>query len=59
LNFLFVLALGLAAGAISGIVGTGSSIMLMPVSSRIPLSVAHVTYMPLPILPHPASIMRR
>src|SRR5476651_864106 len=31
LSFLFVLAVGLAAGTISGIVGTGSSIMLMPV----------------------------
>jgi uncharacterized membrane protein YfcA len=31
LNYLFVLAVGLAAGTISGIVGTGSSIMLMPV----------------------------
>jgi len=31
LNFLFVLAVGLAAGTISGIVGTGASIMLMPV----------------------------
>jgi hypothetical protein len=31
LNFLFVLAVGLVAGIISGIVGTGSSIMLMPV----------------------------
>src|ERR1700731_436299 len=31
LNFLFVLAVGLAAGTISGVVGTGSSIMLMPV----------------------------
>src|SRR5258708_33284400 len=31
LNFLFVLAVGLIAGTISGIVGTGSSIMLMPV----------------------------
>jgi uncharacterized protein len=31
LNFLFVLAMGLLAGTISGIVGTGSSIMLMPV----------------------------
>jgi uncharacterized protein len=31
LNLLFVLAVGLAAGTISGIVGTGSSIMLMPV----------------------------
>ena len=31
LNFLFVLAVGLLAGTISGIVGTGSSIMLMPV----------------------------
>jgi hypothetical protein len=30
LNFLFVLAVGLVAGTISGIVGTGSSIMLMP-----------------------------
>jgi uncharacterized protein len=30
-NFLFVLAVGLVAGTISGIVGTGSSIMLMPV----------------------------
>src|ERR1700731_2079973 len=31
LNFLFVLAVGLLAGTISGVVGTGSSIMLMPV----------------------------
>ena len=31
LNFLFVLAVGLVAGTISGIVGTGSSIMLVPV----------------------------
>ena len=31
MNVLFVLAVGLAAGTISGIVGTGSSIMLMPV----------------------------
>jgi uncharacterized protein len=31
LGFLFILAVGLAAGTISGIVGTGSSIMLMPV----------------------------
>jgi uncharacterized protein len=31
LNVLFVLAVGLVAGTISGIVGTGSSIMLMPV----------------------------
>jgi uncharacterized protein len=31
LDFLFVLAIGLLAGTISGIVGTGSSIMLMPV----------------------------
>src|ERR1700676_1548363 len=31
LNFLFVLAVGLLAGTISGIVGTGSSIMLVPV----------------------------
>jgi uncharacterized protein len=30
-SFLFVLAVGLIAGTISGIVGTGSSIMLMPV----------------------------
>ncbi|MBE1442409.1 sulfite exporter TauE/SafE family protein [Paenibacillus sp. OAS669] len=30
-SYLFVLAVGLAAGAISGIIGTGSSIMLMPV----------------------------
>src|SRR5439155_3020502 len=30
-GFLFVLAVGLVAGTISGIVGTGSSIMLMPV----------------------------
>ena len=29
--FLFVLTVGLMAGTISGIVGTGSSIMLMPV----------------------------
>ena len=31
LSFLFVLVVGLAAGTISGIVGTGSTIMLMPV----------------------------
>src|SRR3954453_14044336 len=31
LAFLFVLSVGLIAGTISGIVGTGSSIMLMPV----------------------------
>jgi len=31
LNYLFVFAVGLIAGTISGIVGTGSSIMLMPV----------------------------
>jgi uncharacterized membrane protein YfcA len=31
LNLLFVLAVGLIAGTISGIVGTGTSIMLMPV----------------------------
>lgn len=31
MNFLFVLIVGLFAGTISGIVGTGSSIMLMPV----------------------------
>jgi len=31
LNFLFVLIVGLIAGTLSGIVGTGSSIMLMPV----------------------------
>src|SRR5271168_1157455 len=31
LGFLFILAIGLVAGTISGIVGTGSSIMLMPV----------------------------
>ncbi len=31
LSFAFVLAVGLLAGTISGIVGTGSSIMLMPV----------------------------
>ncbi len=31
MDFLFVLAVGLIAGTISGIVGTGSSIMLMPV----------------------------
>ena len=31
MSFLFVLAVGLLAGTISGIVGTGSSIMLMPV----------------------------
>ena len=31
MNFLFVLAVGRVAGTISGIVGTGSSIMLMPV----------------------------
>ena len=31
LSFIFILAVGLVAGTISGIVGTGSSIMLMPV----------------------------
>ncbi|MDR3450864.1 MAG: sulfite exporter TauE/SafE family protein [Alphaproteobacteria bacterium] len=31
MNFIFVLAVGLVAGTLSGIVGTGSSIMLMPV----------------------------
>ena len=31
LSFIFVCAVGLLAGTISGIVGTGSSIMLMPV----------------------------
>jgi hypothetical protein len=31
LSFLFVLTVGLVAGTISGIVGTGSSIMLTPV----------------------------
>jgi len=31
LGLLFILAVGLAAGTISGIVGTGSSIMLMPI----------------------------
>jgi uncharacterized membrane protein YfcA len=31
MSFVFVLAVGLVAGTISGIVGTGSSIMLMPV----------------------------
>ena len=31
MNYVFVLAVGLIAGTISGIVGTGSSIMLMPV----------------------------
>ncbi len=31
MNFIFVCAVGLVAGTISGIVGTGSSIMLMPV----------------------------
>jgi uncharacterized membrane protein YfcA len=31
MSFIFVLAVGLVAGTISGIVGTGSSIMLMPV----------------------------
>jgi len=31
LGFIFVLIVGLLAGTISGIVGTGSSIMLMPV----------------------------
>ena len=31
MGFLFVLAVGLVAGTLSGIVGTGSSIMLMPV----------------------------
>src|SRR5262245_5339204 len=31
LEFVFVLAVGLLAGAISGVIGTGSSIMLLPV----------------------------
>src|SRR5215471_4600446 len=31
MGFLFILVVGLLAGTISGIVGTGSSIMLMPV----------------------------
>src|SRR5215510_4649465 len=31
LEFVFVLAVGLLAGAISGVIGTGSSIMLVPV----------------------------
>jgi uncharacterized membrane protein YfcA len=31
LEFIFVLTVGLIAGAISGIIGTGSSIMLVPV----------------------------
>src|SRR5215472_127101 len=31
MDFLFVLAVGLVAGTLSGIVGFGSSIMLMPV----------------------------
>lgn len=31
MNFVFVLAVGLVAGVISGIIGTGSSIMLLPV----------------------------
>ena len=31
MSFLFVLAVGLVAGTISGIVGTGTSVMLMPV----------------------------
>ena len=31
MSFLFILAVGLVAGTLSGIVGTGSSIMLMPV----------------------------
>ena len=31
MQFIFVLAVGLVAGAISGIIGTGSSIMLVPV----------------------------
>jgi uncharacterized membrane protein YfcA len=31
LEFIFVLAVGLIAGAISGVIGTGSSIMLVPV----------------------------
>jgi uncharacterized membrane protein YfcA len=30
-DFLFVLGVGLVAGTVSGIVGTGSSIMLVPV----------------------------
>jgi len=31
MNYIFVLMVGLAAGALSGIIGTGSSIMLLPV----------------------------
>jgi hypothetical protein len=34
LNLLFVLIVGLVAGTISGIIGTGSSIMLMPVRAE-------------------------
>src|SRR5580693_1256064 len=30
-NYIFVLAVGLAAGTLSGIIGTGASIMLLPV----------------------------
>jgi hypothetical protein len=40
LDFLFVFAVGLLAGAISGIVGTGSSIMLMP---QVPHAFANVS----------------
>jgi uncharacterized protein len=31
LEFLFVMTVGLVAGTISGIIGTGSSIMLVPI----------------------------
>ncbi|MBV8840195.1 MAG: sulfite exporter TauE/SafE family protein, partial [Alphaproteobacteria bacterium] len=31
MQFVFVCAVGLLAGAVSGIIGTGSSIMLVPV----------------------------
>lgn len=30
-QYIFVLMVGLAAGAVSGIIGTGSSIMLLPI----------------------------
>jgi uncharacterized protein len=31
ISYLFVLAVGLAAGALSGVIGTGSTIVLLPV----------------------------
>ena len=40
--YLFVCAVGLVAGTISGIVGTGSSIMLVPVLVRRAVAAAKI-----------------